>query len=293
MTGRDDPEEVATMAETTFLPVPREPLGVASLKLPDADWLDGLQPGSGAGIHTVRGMRWTVGKVIADLESGRPGGAEWKQAMAADAAAVLADKPPKVWAVEKLLAGDAGRWSHASAQARTSIQRRDALIAKVREFPGLAASARSRLASEVEALARHAEEAYRAASTRSQDDRAEAWQAFAAAKGHREEAARCRALLDWIANGGRFEPEAFIGACYATPQTAGYYLAAEGLLEGRKRISVPGTTGVMDDRGKPVKVVEFPANYDPFTAQVTAATERELQARLAPRPGREEYPAIA
>ena len=68
------------MAEA-FLPVPREPMGVASLRLPDADWLDGLLPGAGEGIHTVRGMRWTVGKVIADLEAARPGGKEWKVAM--------------------------------------------------------------------------------------------------------------------------------------------------------------------------------------------------------------------
>ena len=102
--------------------------------------------------------------------------------------------------------------------------------------------------TEVEALARRAEDAYRAASTGSQDDRAEAWTSFAAAKVHKSEAARCRALLYWIDNGGPFESVAWEGSCFATPEAAGYFLAAEGLLEGRRRITVPGTSGHLDDR---------------------------------------------
>jgi hypothetical protein len=253
-----------------FLPVPRLPLSDNTTKLPDPTWLDGLIPGAGDPVRRVIALRAEVHAATAAVVDGRPGGAGWRAAMTADGEAVLAGKTPKVWAVEALLAGDLARWSRASAEARTATRRRDLLLAAARAVPNLVEAARARLDVEELALTAEAEAAYTAAATGATADKPEAWRAMAAARAHREEAGRCRALLGWLKGEPTYDPLAW-AQLMPSPETAGHFLAAESLLEGGGRLSMPGTRGRVDPQtGRPVESVRWPRGFDPFSATVGA-----------------------
>jgi hypothetical protein len=138
---RTCPEEQATVTAyqfepsdgPAFLPVPRVPAS-ASAAWPPAELVAGVHKPVAAAVVDADRLRQELAAAIAALESGRPGGADWRAARQADRQ-LLVDAPrgraPAVKSLAALMGGEAGRYALALALASTVSERLDRLRAQV------------------------------------------------------------------------------------------------------------------------------------------------------------------
>lgn len=123
---------------TTFLPEPRVPLFAGAGSIPEPGMLAGLVPEADAYLTRIGELRRETDQAVLALDAHRPGGKVWEEALREDAEAALAGTPPKVWGTAELLRGDADRWAHASALARTLTKRVEAVRLEATRDKGVA-----------------------------------------------------------------------------------------------------------------------------------------------------------
>lgn len=256
---------------SAFLPPPRLPNRIVSGNAaPPADLLDSLNPGSGDPARAMLALRDEALGAVDDLEDHRPGGQAWRAALAADAKAVQAGQTPRKWAAARVLGSDHDRWARASALVRTLSGRWDEQVLVLRADRALAKAAEAALVKAQRTLADKSVKAWRLVADGS--DKANMWASFYAASEARDEATRLRGLLAYL-SGRDVSPDLGGWGPGWDEATAGYFMACDSVLNGRRHVTLP-------------KGVAWPRDYDPTTGLArSAAVTGLLTAGYAERDG--------